>query len=291
LDYDTIIDKAKNAPLSQTFLSDNPMIMKNYNVNLNFNSPVPLYFQLEQEIKRLLLEGKIKPGEKLPTEVELSELLGISRGTVNRTMQSLANAGILIRERSIGTFISDNGQNIANIKCGDVFSISRCIEAMGMRSSAKNIDVSVVKPPKIIQSKLEIKPESTLMNIKRVYFANDAPIALNIYYLAPECQVEIDPTKLGSGSFYEYILKHNRINIASGQRMVSAIKADEQSVDSLNIKIGDPVLFLFGLDRDENGSRIGAYNTFFRVDVNIQVFIQSNNPTWWISFEKLEDLI
>ena len=57
--------------------------------SLDRHSPVPLYFQLSQELERAIREGDVKPGEHIETEVELANRLGLSRPTVRQAVQDL----------------------------------------------------------------------------------------------------------------------------------------------------------------------------------------------------------
>ena len=70
---------------------------------LDRHSPIPLYFQLSQELERAIREGDIKPGDRIEAEVELAARLGLSRPTVRQAIQDLVNKGLLVRRRGVGT--------------------------------------------------------------------------------------------------------------------------------------------------------------------------------------------
>ena len=59
--------------------------------SLDRHSPVPLYFQLSQELERAIREGEIKPGEHIEAEVDLAARLGLSRPTVRQAIQDLVD--------------------------------------------------------------------------------------------------------------------------------------------------------------------------------------------------------
>ncbi|MDO4557264.1 MAG: GntR family transcriptional regulator, partial [Lachnospiraceae bacterium] len=66
-------------------------------------------------IKQLLIEKKIKPGDKLPSESEISEGLCVSRGSVREAMKILSAFGLVEVKAGNGTYISDfNGNSIMN---------------------------------------------------------------------------------------------------------------------------------------------------------------------------------
>lgn len=69
-------------------------------------SAIPLYFQLKQLVLGGIEQGILSPGDMIPTEQELSAMLGISRPTIRQALGELVNEGYLTRVKSKGTFIS-----------------------------------------------------------------------------------------------------------------------------------------------------------------------------------------
>lgn len=70
------------------------------------NSPVPIYYQLKLYFKRQIENGELKPGDRLPTEMELCEQFDISRAPVRQAMTELAREGVIYRRPGQGTFVS-----------------------------------------------------------------------------------------------------------------------------------------------------------------------------------------
>lgn len=77
-------------------------------IELSRKSGIPLYVQLKERIRQQVESGSWTPGFKLPTERELSSLLGVSRNTVSQSYRELENEGILVSLQGKGTFVSDN---------------------------------------------------------------------------------------------------------------------------------------------------------------------------------------
>jgi len=70
-------------------------------------APLPIYHQLKEIIKREIEQGKIKPGDRIPTEHELCSWFAISRTPVRQALSELVNEGVLLRVRRRGTFVND----------------------------------------------------------------------------------------------------------------------------------------------------------------------------------------
>ncbi len=77
------------------------------------------YFHLAEDLKGMILEGKVQAGEKLPSENKLAERYKISRHTVRKALSILENEGYIYAEHGKGTFCSElvrhtkNSRNIA----------------------------------------------------------------------------------------------------------------------------------------------------------------------------------
>ncbi len=75
-------------------------------LHLDPASPVPLYRQLFEELRRRILLGALRPGEKLPTVRELAVLARVNRNTAARAIQALEQAGLVTSRVGRGTFVT-----------------------------------------------------------------------------------------------------------------------------------------------------------------------------------------
>lgn len=62
--------------------------------------------QIVDKIKRSIINGEFKIGERLPTELQLAEMFGVSRVPVREALRSLRQAGFLVTKHGIGTFVN-----------------------------------------------------------------------------------------------------------------------------------------------------------------------------------------
>ena len=77
-------------------------------LKINFSSPVPLYEQLVEEIKRMISIGEIKPGDALPPVRRLASQLDIAVNTVARAYQELKKLELIEGSRRKGSFVQKN---------------------------------------------------------------------------------------------------------------------------------------------------------------------------------------
>lgn len=83
------------------------------NLILSNSSPVPLYEQLEQQLKRAIRSGELQPGQPLPSIRSLAASLATSIITVKRAYDDLEKEGYLFTTPGKGTFVSVDG--VANL--------------------------------------------------------------------------------------------------------------------------------------------------------------------------------
>ena len=68
---------------------------------------MPLWRQIAQQIEKEIRDRTLHPGDKLPTEWELTERFGVNRHTIRRALSALAEAGVVRAEQGRGTFVQE----------------------------------------------------------------------------------------------------------------------------------------------------------------------------------------
>lgn len=67
---------------------------------------LPLHHQLQRQLRSSIRDGKLRPGDMLPPELQITQQTGLSRTTVRRAMDELVHEGLIVRERGRGTFVA-----------------------------------------------------------------------------------------------------------------------------------------------------------------------------------------
>src|SRR4029450_8515546 len=66
-------------------------------------SPVPMYYQVAQQLEHAIESGELPPGSRLDGELALAPQLAVSRPTLRRAIEYLVERGYLVRRRAVGT--------------------------------------------------------------------------------------------------------------------------------------------------------------------------------------------
>jgi len=114
-------------------------------VQVNKENGIPIYVQLEEQIRLLLYRGVLNPGDLMPTVRELAVQLEINSNTVARVYRDLQNDGLLSLRRGIGTFVSDDAA-VKPLSGRDVGSLEKKVDALIEVSRRMNL-----KPVELFQ--------------------------------------------------------------------------------------------------------------------------------------------
>lgn len=134
-------------------------------IEIDKKSGIPLYLQIKQQIKKILEEGKLKEGEQLPTERDLSERLVVSRNTVSMAYKELVLEDIILSIPGRGTFPNPSPRIFNQHKLKGNNTRIKLIEIIDFAiNEALELNFELDEFKKIINNRIEEK-ERLLKNI------------------------------------------------------------------------------------------------------------------------------
>ena len=87
---------------------------------------------VDRHLRREILSGRLRPGDRVPTERELATALGVSRASVHHAIAALATQGLLAPRRRTGTIVNDLREHGSLDVLRDVFAVTRPKEATAL---------------------------------------------------------------------------------------------------------------------------------------------------------------
>ena len=75
-------------------------------ITIDFSQKTPIYKQLVEQLTRMIKSGELKPGDKLPTEIQLAEMLSMSKNTVREAIKILVAYGAIEIRRPEGNGVN-----------------------------------------------------------------------------------------------------------------------------------------------------------------------------------------
>jgi len=133
---------------------------------LDRNSPMPLWAQLEAELRRRLEAGEFDEGF-FPTDHELTQSYDVSRHTVREAVRHLNKTGLLKRERGRGTVV-----NRAEFEqsLGTLYSLFQSVESAGVEQNSEVLQLEVVTDT-VAASHLDLAEDTQLVLLARLRMA------------------------------------------------------------------------------------------------------------------------
>ncbi len=83
---------------------------------MEFNSAFPIYMQVMVLIKREIVAGRMKPGEKLPSVRDMAVSYTINPNTVSRVYRELESEGVCFTKRGMGTFVTEDAECVKRLR-------------------------------------------------------------------------------------------------------------------------------------------------------------------------------
>lgn len=81
-----------------------------------FDNNMPIYIQITNTIKLQIVTNQLKPGDKLPTVRDLTEIAGVNPNTVQRALSDLEAEGFVYSVRTTGRYVTDNQELITQTR-------------------------------------------------------------------------------------------------------------------------------------------------------------------------------
>ncbi|GLI04781.1 GntR family transcriptional regulator [Paenibacillus tyrfis] len=209
---------------------------------LEQDNVVPMYIQLKQIIKDELASGKLKPGQKLPTEFELCEMYSISRRTVRSAINELIEEGLLTRKQGKGTFISSNK---IERELGPILGFSEICKMNGLAASSEVIEQKRIEASSSLATAMGVPVHSEIVSIKRVMMADNVPVMMDFTYLPPQYMSLLDED-LTNKSLYATLRDQFHVVLNRTRRSIQIVFADAFQSKHLKVKKGYPLLMIQG---------------------------------------------
>lgn len=225
-------------------------------------SPVPIYFQLEEEIKDRIEKGDLVPGDLIPSEREYAQQHGISRMTVRQAINDLVNDGYLYRQKGKGTFVAR--KKIEQPLQG-LTSFTEDMKKRGMTPSSRLLHFEIVPAPEKIAKKLEIEPNAPVYDIRRVRLADDLPMALETSVISANL-VQGLTKEQARGSLYQTIEGKLGKRIDYARQVIESSTARQSESEALGIQEGSPVLLIQRNTFLTDGTPLEVVKSVYRAD-------------------------
>ncbi|WP_299025937.1 GntR family transcriptional regulator [uncultured Thermanaerothrix sp.] len=227
------------------------------------HNPLPLYYQVYTDLKRLIRTGVLRPGELLPSELTLCDLYKVGRQTVRSAILRLVDEGWLERHRGVGTYV------LAPRHAQRFFldrSFSQQMEEMGRRPHSIVLKQSLGILDEKAPEPLQPKRGSPCLYLTRLRFGDEEPLGIQHATIVTEHCPGLEAYEFNTQSLYAVLSQHYHLIIARITHTFSAVSASPSQAELLQIVSGVPLLLVKTTAFLENGEPIEYTLSYYRSD-------------------------
>jgi len=185
---------------------------------VDHDSYEPIYAQLVRILQEQITAGKLRPGDRLPSESQLCKHHGVSRMTVRRAINILVEQGVIITKQGQGTFIKPMQFWAATFSLGQLQNLLSDERVIRIKILEASINLAKGR----VTHKMAIKRGQRILFIRRLILSQDKPIMYHREYLIydpsrPIVESELEVTSLrglfeGTGNSF---IKRSLLSIES----------------------------------------------------------------------------
>lgn len=226
-------------------------------------SDVPLYHQVEADLRRLIREGVYKPGQQMPTELELSRLYGVGRQTMRLAFARLVADDLIERQAGRGTFVKRQTNRV------DFYldrSFSRQMADIGLTASSQVLSQSVGAIDATMPPTLHHHLGEPYLHLSRLRLGNNEPVGLQISRIVLTLCPGLEARDFNQATLYKTLADEYQLTIHRIDHRISATSADELQAGLLRVAAGAPLLVVQTAAYLLDGNVIEDTTSYYRAD-------------------------
>jgi GntR family transcriptional regulator len=214
-------------------------------------SPVPLYYQLAQNMETAIRSGRLSSGSHLENEINLARQLGVSRPTVRRAIGLLANRGLVIRRHGIGTLVVP----VRVRRPVRLSSLYDDLKESGQTPATRLLAFETVPAPAEVANALKLSRGTRVLHFERLRLATDQPIALMVNFLPVALEAMVTEDGLKSTGLYR-LIRQGGIHLRLASQTIGARSARPREARRPALSAGAPLLTMQRISYDDAGQPV-----------------------------------
>ena len=216
-------------------------------------SPKPAWVQIEEQLGDRIESGALAPGERLPPERDLAEVLSVSRMTVRQALASLAARGLVERGVGRGTFVRQAPRVVHDL--GRVTGFTEEVEREGLEAGGRMLAAGRLTAPSHVAEALGIEVRSPVIRLERVRLAGSQPVALEDSWI-PEARFPALLSHDLSGSLYAVMRDRYDLAPVSATEQLEPVAARAHEAAALGVAEGSPLMLVVRVAYAADGTAV-----------------------------------
>ena len=228
-----------------------------------YETSIPLYVQIAESLLDRIESGELRPGDRLPAERELSQMLEVNRMTVRRALQVLELQGLLMRRQGDGTYVT--APKIER-QAGNLVPFTKGMQRRGYTPGAQVITFERRPAEPSVAKELQLPVSAPVYHIRRLRLINQEPVMLERFTLPVRRVPGLERYDLASRSVYEVMETKYGISVTRARQSLEPVVAAEYEAELLQVNPGAPLMLEQRLSFDQDDQPIEYGNDLYRGD-------------------------
>jgi GntR family transcriptional regulator len=223
----------------------------------------PLYKQIARALRAEV--EQLHPGDALGTEADLEQRFNVSRITIRRAIDKLAQDGLVLRRPGQGTFVA---RNKVSDRLGVLYSWTERMQELGLQPRTVDCEILQIVPPIWVSQalRLNIASPEPVLRIQRLRFGGDEPLAVMTDYLRLRFAPDLAEKGLEGESLYDTLEKRYNLELIRAEDGVVARRASLLEARLLDIEPDAPILQMTRITYVPDDEPIGVGVVVSRAD-------------------------
>jgi len=219
------------------------------------NTSVLIYVQIAEALAKRIASGDYRPGDRLPSEQELTGQFGVSRMTIRKAIGELLRQGLVIAQQGKGTFVTGP---LVRYELPNQHGLYDGLFVQGEYPDTELLEFEPTRPPRF-DAGFTDGESGPLISLKRLYVMHGTPLALTQAYLTPRAR---KLTRAQASRYPIYVLLDRvlKVKIKEAQINLTARQAGKAVGRLLGLKPQMPVMAMERISYDQDG-RICEHST------------------------------
>jgi GntR family transcriptional regulator len=236
-------------------------LVRDEEVVISRTSAIPIHTQFRAHLLHKIERGELSQGQKLPSEREYADQLGVSLAPIRQAILDLAKEGYLHRTRGRGTFVQEAK---VDEKIAILSSFTQSMRAKGLDPDIRMRFRGLVSADPAIAEALGTR-ERKLLLIRRIASVAGEPMALLDAYLSPQAFPKIANAELAEGSLYLTMEALYGVVPTRAISTIDVVRCQDEAV-LLELMPGTPALRVEGTTFDAADQPFEFSRVIYRAD-------------------------
>lgn len=244
-------------------------------MGLNRDASLPLYQQMANEIKAQIASGDLKENERMMAEMELSRQYNVSRITVRKALELLAEEDVLIKRQGVGAFVA--GKKLVR-NMDSVMGFTSTCEMNGQIATSELLSAGLDKARPSDVRLFGIQEQENVLSVRRLRFCDGVPVMVEEVRFPRSFAALLSEDLTGS---LHRLLEARGLKLVKGVKNIGICYASKEEARLLGVPENAALLIQRDISYDQTDAVVYRSKSVVNADrysCTVTLYMDGNRP-------------